>query len=155
MLKAEAIKRLAQLQSLEVEFPRHKQILDESAELIETTNNINTLLSRYIDVLNELEWMHSQKDNGMPITLGESLVDSKIKLNRATNVSIVRITEYHFNKLRGELELLKSHKAAQNRIDKMNELIGKCRSELKEHENMSESVAKLNSIELKLNQLNS
>jgi hypothetical protein len=35
MLKAEAIKRLAQLQSLEVEFPRHKQILDESAELIE------------------------------------------------------------------------------------------------------------------------
>jgi len=145
-----AIQRLIDIEALKVEYPSHERILNDSIKLIETTNNIDVLISRHKDVINEWTWMEEQYQKGMPIRLQQEPCGFSVAANRVANFHIVRIANYQFNKFKTEISMLKSYKAIEKRFINMFELIEKCESSLKHHENKFEALDELNDIRFKV-----
>jgi hypothetical protein len=121
---------------LQYEFPSHKRILEDSINLIQTTNNIDTLLSRYDDFIIHYNWIMEQKRKGVPIDYefhsnGEPF---EIGINLFINWHIVRIAQNNIENYKNKIQSLKTYRAKENLIIKSFELIDKCTNALKEHQ---------------------
>jgi hypothetical protein len=141
------------VQSFKTEYSSHERIFKDSMKLIETTNNIDTLLGRHNDASEEWSWMEMQKAKGMPVIIKQEPCGFYSTLNRITNFNIIRIAKFNYNKLQSDIINLKSKKAVENRIVKLIELLDKCTCSLKFHDNLERSKAELLSIRSKLEEL--
>jgi hypothetical protein len=148
-----ARQKLLDINTLKVEYTSRARILNDSIKLIETTNNIDVLLSRYIDATREYGWMAEQYRKGMPIKLQPEPHNFLPSINKVTNINIVRIANYQFGEFKIEISTLKSKKAIDDRFVKMFELIQKCTSSLKHHQNQFEVKDELNEIHSKIEDL--
>lgn len=128
---------------LQIEFPRRKQILEESIQLIQETGSLETLLSRYDTALEHANWIIQQRAKGLPIYFDTEEGGFENSLNRINNYHIIRIAMEKFINYKAKMYGLKTAKAKQNNTAQMFEFIEKCEQSLKEHSNKSESRAKL------------
>lgn len=133
------------LLSLKAEFPSHKRILDDSVKLIQTTNNIETLLRRYDDALFHYNWINEQKKNGLPVKFECKDYFPK-ELNRMTNFHIVRIATNLTNNYKEQLLKLKTDKARENITIQTFKTIEICLSSLKLHTHKAEATKELNDL---------
>lgn len=131
---------------LQIEFPRHKQILEESVQLIQETNNIDTLVFRYELSLEHYHWIMEQKAKGLPIYFDTEEEGFESALNRISNYHIIRIAMEVFINYKTKMYGLKTAKGRENNTVKMFEFIEKCNQLLKEHSNRFESETKLNKL---------
>lgn len=131
---------------LQIEFPRRKQILEESIKLIQETSNIDTLLSRYDIALEHYHWIMEQKAKGLPIWFDTEEEGFENALNRIRNYHIVRISMEKFIKYKKKMYGLKTAKARENNTAQMFEYLEKCKQSLVSHANKGESEAKLNKL---------
>lgn len=131
---------------LQIEFPRRKQILEESVKLIQETNNIDTLLSRYDIALEHFHWIMEQKAKGLPIWFNTEEEGFESALNRIRNYHIVRIAMEKFINYKKKMYGLKTAKAKENNTAQMFEYLEKCKQSLVSHANKGESEAKLNKL---------
>ena len=120
---------------LKFEYPRRRQIFDESIKLIQKTNNPDVLHRRYSDIEDFINWIFDMKQKGLPITIQESESEMRVKLPRFFNYHCVRIAHYIFEQspqkkqFRLLLDLLISLREADNKEDahiEISELINKC-----------------------------
>lgn len=131
---------------LTIEFPRRKQILEESIMLIQKTSNIDTLISRYNIALEHASWIIEQKDKGLPIYFDTEEDGFESSLNRIRNYHIVRIAMEKFVNYKKKMYGLKLGKAKESNTAQMFEFIEKCNKSLKEHSNKYESQNKLSKL---------
>lgn len=131
---------------LQIEFPRRKQILEESVKLIQETNNIDTLLSRYDIALEHYHWIMEQKAKGLPIWFDTEEEGFESALNRIRNYHMVRIAMEKFINYKKKMYGLKTAKAKENNTAQMFEYLEKCKKSLISHTNKDESEAKLNKL---------
>lgn len=120
---------------LKFEYPRRRQIFDESIKLIQKTNNPDVLHLRYSDIEDFINWAFDMKQKGLPITIQESESEMRMKLPRFFNYHCVRIAHYIFEQspqkkqFRLLSDLLISLREADNKEDahiEISELINKC-----------------------------
>lgn len=131
---------------LEVEFPNYKRILEESVQLIQTTSNLETLLSRYNIALEHYHWIMERKNNGLPIYFNTEDGGFENALNKINNYHIVRIAMDTFINYKVKMLGLKTIKAKDNNTAKMFEFLGRCKESLKTHENRIEYESKLDKL---------
>lgn len=131
---------------LQIEFPRRKQILEESVKLIQETGNIDTLLTRYDIALEHYHWIMEQKAKGLPIWFDTEDEGFESALNRIRNYHIVRIAMEKFINYKKKMYGLKTAKAKENNTAQMFEYLEKCKQSLVSHANKGESEAKLNKL---------
>ncbi|MDR3117855.1 MAG: hypothetical protein LBU44_00260 [Mediterranea sp.] len=141
------------IQAFTIEYSSHERILNDSMKLIETTNDIDTLLGRYKDASEEWSWMEMQKAKGMPIIINQESCGFYSTLNRVTNFHIIRIANFNYAKLQNDVVKLKSKMAVENRVTKLLVLLDKCISSLKYHDNLEKSQAELTTIHSKVRNL--
>ncbi|MDD4820283.1 MAG: hypothetical protein PHD21_05565 [Flavobacteriales bacterium] len=143
----------AQKQSFLLQFPRRKQILEESMALIQNSNNINVLVGRYNDVVENYNWIIERKNEGMPVIFNEESCGFISSLNRAMNFHIIRVAKYMYDKKKQEIGSLKTKKAKENRCVELFELIEKCKKSLKNNENKDEAILDLDNVHYKIEEL--
>lgn len=104
-----------------IEYPRRRQIFDESVSIIQKTNNPDVLFRRY-DLLTEfVQWAFELKKNGFPIKIEETEEDMRIKLQTFYNFHCVRIAKFmgenapKSKRFQTLLDLQKSLKSASNK----------------------------------------
>lgn len=131
---------------LQIEFPRRKQILEESVRFIQETNNIETLISRYDTALEHYFWIMQQKEKGLPIYFDTDSEGFENALNRIRNYHIVRIAMEKFINYKKKMYGLKTVKAKDNNTSQMFEFLENCKHLLMDHTNRNESEAKLNKL---------
>ncbi len=119
---------------LKYEYPRRRQIFDESIILIQKTNNPDVLHRRYSEVEGFINWAFDMKRKGLPITIQESESEMRMKLPLFFNYHCVRIAHYIFEnypqkkQFRLLLDLLSSLREADNKEDahiEISELVNK------------------------------
>lgn len=131
---------------LQIEFPRRKQILEESIRFIQETDNIEILLSRYNIALEHYYWIVEQKAKGLSIYFDTEEEGFENALNRIRNYHTVRIAMEKFINYKKKMYGLKTAKAKQNNTVQMFEFLEKCKQSLKDHLNKNESESKLNKL---------
>lgn len=129
---------------LQTEFPRRKQMLEESVRLIQETSNIETLVSRYEVALEHYHWIMEQKSKGLPLFFESEDEGFESALNRINNYHIVRIAMEVFINYKKKMYGLKTVKAKDSNTAKMFEHINKSIELLKDHSNRDDSLKKLN-----------
>lgn len=133
--KPQLYANLSKLATMEYEFPRHEQVLRESAKIIETTNNLETLLGRYKDAMNEWEWIEQRINEGIPIHVSVNDKDFPSMLKRGTNENILRVAETYYTETISHCNQLKTEKGKQNKLTTVFDFVERCKYELKENEN--------------------
>ncbi len=83
-----------QIATLKIEYPRRRQIFDESVSIIQKTNNPDVLFRRYDEVCSFVQWAFQLKKEGCAITIDESEEQMKAKLPAFYNFHCVRIANY-------------------------------------------------------------
>lgn len=129
------------------EFPRMNRILMESADLIQSTNNLDTLTGRTVEMINCVKWMITQKKNGMPINIESKKEEFSVSsVNQFVNVNVFRIVEKQHADFIDACNKLKSEKAINNRRIKFLSFLNEAKSALKEHTNKVEYQKKIEKI---------
>ena len=132
---------------LTIEFPRRKQILEESIQLMQETDKLDTLLFRYDVALEHANWIMEQKAKGLPIYFdvadGE---DFEAALDRIRNFHIVRIAMDRFINYKIKILGAKTTKIKRNLTVRMFEFINNCRQSLKEHSSKGKYEASLDKL---------
>lgn len=77
-----------------IEYPRRRQIFDESVSIIQKTNNPDVLFRRYGLVSEFVQWAFELKKNGFPIKIEETEEDMNTKLPTFYNFHCVRIANH-------------------------------------------------------------
>ena len=131
---------------LDIEFPRRKQILEESIQLIQETSNLNTLLSRYDVCLEHYYWIMEQKGKGLPIYFETEEGGFENALNKINNYHIIRIAMDTFINYNDKMLGLKTIKAKDNNTAKMFEFLEQCKESLQPHEKKIEYESKLDKL---------
>lgn len=145
-------KHLAKMQGfVTVEFPRKKQILDESVRLIETTNNITVAKGRYETVMTHYKWMVEQKSKGMPVSFSEEACGFESSMKRAFNENIERLVGYNYNKDIAAIIKTKNLESRQKKIAKLRDAISQALSSLKVDENKPSIAANIKGYRSNLN----
>lgn len=129
------LKHQAKIQGFISVFPRHKQIIDESINLIRTTNNLSVAKGRYETVMTHYEWMQVQKSIGMPLSFDEEPCGFESSLKRAFNENLLRIVEFTYDKEINSILKTKNKESRQKKVTKLRAVISLGISSLKTHEN--------------------
>lgn len=79
---------------LQIEYPRRRQIFDESVSIIQKTNNPEVLFRRYDEVCDFIKWAFQMKKNGLPITIEKTEDDMKTEVPAFYNYHCVRVAGY-------------------------------------------------------------
>ena len=120
---------------LKFEYPRRRQIFDESIKLIQKTNNPDVLHRRYSDIEDFINWVFDMKQKGLPITIQESESEMRMKLPLFFNYHCVRIAHYIFEQspqkkkfrlLSGLLLSLRDTNNKEEAYIEISELINNC-----------------------------
>lgn len=130
--------------TVEHEFNRRKQILEESIKLIQTTNSIETLSLRYLEAIEHSSWIKEQISLGANLYFKEEPDGFNESLNRISNFHIHRLVQYNYKKQMSRINELKSQNAIIENKRKLIELLEKCKSCMKYHENKYEFEMKIN-----------
>ena len=83
-----------QVATLKIEYPRRRQIFDESVAIIQKTNTPDVLFRRYEEVCSFVQWAFQLKKEGCAITIDESEEQMKVKLPTFYNFHCARIANY-------------------------------------------------------------
>lgn len=83
-----------QIATLQIEFPRRRQIFNESISIIQRTNNPDVLLRRYNEVQEFVSWSYAQRDNGLPVKINETKEQMNEKLPVFFNFHAARIAHH-------------------------------------------------------------
>lgn len=150
-LRAE-LKHQAAVQGFVLVFPRRKQIIDESIAIIETSNNIKSIKSRFDTVMTHYKWMIEQKSKGMPLSFHEEPCGFENSMKRAFNENILRIVEFTYNKEMGSILKTKNTESRQKKTTKLRELISSAIANLKNHENKTSIVDSIREYRTNLNE---
>ena len=83
-----------QTATLKIEYPRRRQIFDESVSIIQKTNTPDVLFRRYDEVSSFVQWAFQLKKEGCAITIEESEEQMNAKLPAFYNFHCARIANY-------------------------------------------------------------
>lgn len=83
-----------QIAILKVEYPRRRQIFDESVSIIQKTNNPDVLFRRMDAVRDFVIWAFEQEAKGLPIKLDKNKEEMQEETNRFCNFHCVRVAHY-------------------------------------------------------------
>ena len=120
---------------LKFEYPRRRQIFDESIMIIQKTNNPDVLYRRYSEVEDFINWAFDMEQKGLPITIQESESEMRMKLPLFFNYHCVRIAHYIFEQspqkkkfrlLSGLLLSLRDTNNKEEAYIEISELINNC-----------------------------
>ncbi|MPN30871.1 hypothetical protein SDC9_178342 [bioreactor metagenome] len=132
-----------------VEFPSHKRILEDSINLIKSTKNLNTLLTRHEIAQEEYSWIKSQMNAGVPIFFKSNRYFPD-ELREYANVNIVRIADAEYVKYAAKKKTLKTDKAKDNLHDKYTNVLNECLFALLAVKNQKECISEIASLITKL-----
>lgn len=132
-----------------IEFPRRKQILEESIRLIKTTNNHETLNTRYETALEQYLWIQNAIDNKVPIYF-KSNGYFPMELKIAYNLNLIRIAKKHIDNTISKLSTLKTSNAKDNCAVKAFEILEHYNDLLKVAGNQGESENELRKLKIRL-----
>ena len=110
---SEVYRDLSALQSQKFEVPRRIQIMQESAIIIEETNNIVTLLTRKKVIDEELAWFRSLEKQNSPFHLHGGVEAKQNDLDFRFNEMVFRVAQNVFDSFQTRIEELKMSKAKQ------------------------------------------
>ena len=143
------------------EYPQREQIYQESLNIIQNTNNLETFLGRIIDINNYIDWLSKNFDTPflskyINLSINGEKVEPEIfweEMNCMLNDNLVRIISYNYSSVKDEIAVLKQKKAKENRIIKLYELIEKAERSVFEAKNSGETMRRLNAIHLSVDEL--
>ena len=146
----------ARIESVLFEYPRRKQIYEESLRIIQKTNNLETFLSRIKDVNDYIGWLSDNFDTPLLsqyIQLnidGESVSTEEFfkEFQAMLNDNILRIALANDESIKMEISRLKQQKSKESRIIKLYGFIEKASNSLFDAQNKEEIEDKLNSMRL-------
>lgn len=141
--------RASKIASAKLEFPRRKQILEESIHLIKTTNNHETLNTRYETALEQYLWIQNTIDNKVPIYF-KSNGYFPMELKIAYNLNLIRIAKKHIDNTISKLSTLKTSNAKDNCAVKAFEILEHYNDLLKVAGNQGESENELRKLKIRL-----
>lgn len=77
-----------QIAILKIEYPRRRQIFDESVAIVQKTNNFDVLFRRMDAVHGFIKWAFEQQAKGFPIKLEKKIWSSRRRMQIASVTSI-------------------------------------------------------------------
>lgn len=83
-----------QIAILKIEYPRRRQIYDESVAIVQKTNNPDVLFRRMNTVRDFVKWAFEQQAKGLPIKLDKNKEEMQEEINRFCNFHCVRVAHY-------------------------------------------------------------
>ena len=107
---------LLEAQSLaKYEYPRREQIYQESLNIIQNTNNIDTFLGRITDINNYIDWLSENFDTPLlskyiNLSIDGEKVEPEIfwkEMNCMLNDNLVRIVSNNYSSIKDEISELK------------------------------------------------
>lgn len=116
------------LAEMQIEYPRRRQIFDDSIALIQRTNNPDVLYRRYDEICNFIKWTWDKKKNGYPLRIDDSEEEMNERTSIFFNYHAARIAHYIFDKApkskkNGLLnEIILSLKDGSNKREKFDEI---------------------------------
>ncbi|MCK5136632.1 MAG: hypothetical protein KAR19_12640 [Bacteroidales bacterium] len=135
-------------------FQRHKQILNESIGIIESSKKIDTIIGRKQVVLEKLDWFDKNSIPGTEFVLIPTPKDSRPKFMSIYNARLVDVAEHLVVEAESKTKSLKTKSGKQNHINKTIDAIQKITSELyAETENFEEAVTEIQKAYNKLENL--
>lgn len=132
-------------------FESHKRMLNDSVKIIENTNNLKTLLSRYEDALDSYRWIIDAINSGYQAKFSAEKEGFERSLKREVNNSIVRISNMMYRNDIPKIMNLKNNLSKEKRIDKLIDKQNECLNSLIQHFDIEKSKSEI--IEV-INQLN-
>lgn len=84
----------SQIATLQIEYPRRRQIFDESVAIIQQTNNPDVLFRRFEIVSEFVQWVFLLKKDGCPITIEKTQSQMNAELPHFFNFHCVRVAKY-------------------------------------------------------------
>ena len=143
------------------EYPRREQIYQESINIIQNTNNIDTFLGRITDINNYIDWLSENFDTPLlskyiNLSIDGEKVESEIfweEMNCMLNDNLLRIVSYNYSSVKDEISELKQRKAKENRVIKLYELVEKAKHSIFKAKNSEERMKRLEEIHLSVDEL--
>ena len=83
-----------QIATLKIEYPRRRQIFDESISIMQKTNNPDVFFRRYNEVFDFVQWTFRLKKEGCPITTEKTEEQMNSELFSFYNFHCCRIANY-------------------------------------------------------------
>ena len=96
--RANALRRLNELESFKIEAPNQIRIFQDSLRLIQNTNNIDTFIIRCSDLENSLNWIASKVAIGMPIELSKPPLIMRLECFICINENALRLVKAQYEK---------------------------------------------------------
>lgn len=143
------------------EYPRREQIYQESLNIIQNTNNIDTFLGRITDINNYIDWLSKNFDTPflskyINLSIDGEKVEPEIfweEMNCMLNDNLVRIVSYNYSSTQNEILILKQKRSKENRIVQLYELIEKAERSVIKAKNSDETMKRLDEIHLSVDEL--
>lgn len=82
-----------QLATLQIEYPRRRQIFDESVSVIQKTNNPDILCRRFNMISEFVKWVYDNIEKGMPIKTDKTQDQITVEMASFYNYHSVRIAQ--------------------------------------------------------------
>lgn len=117
-----------------IEYPRQRQIFDESLAIMQRTNNPDVLIRRYSELINFVEWFFEQKEKGLPLKADKTKEQMNADIPAFFNYHAARIAHY-----------VAEHSPKKKRHQILIELLGSlkdCRNKEEAHIEISELINK-------------
>jgi hypothetical protein len=122
------------------------RIMNESSQIIENTNNIETLIGRKQDIEEHLDWFDALEKEASPLSLDGGVAATRIKLNKRINEMIYRIAKTAIDLYKLKMDQLKTEDSKKQNTIKTFEFLDRCKSVLIQGvENYEEASAELES----------
>lgn len=135
---------------LNVEYPRRKQILEESVDLIYNSYVLDTIMGRYDIAMEQFLWIAERMEEGYSIYFRTEECGFVCALNRITNIRISSSADKYYSLFIDEISTLKMKRAKENRRSKVLNILSTCGESLKDHENKEDIMIHILSLEEKV-----
>lgn len=132
---------------LESTLKRHSQIINESLRIIRNTKNIETIESRYIDIIHNYNMSLDYKKLGYSVNLQENFLQD---FNDEFNRNIYRVAKIKVKEFSLKIKSLKTDKAKDNATKKIFTFIQEVDILLRDSKNKNEALASIQKLKDKI-----